>query len=68
MKAHASKGEKIQEKRRQSRHEALREAALSAIEDLYCDTTVPQFEARDSLLSIIDDCKIKIEALELRKK
>ncbi len=47
-----------------SRNRALVEAALSAIEDLYADTTVAQWQTADALREIADDIQIKIEALE----
>ncbi len=47
----------------QARYRALVEAALSAIEDLYCNTTVSQAQMRDDLREIAEDIQIKIEAL-----
>ncbi len=47
----------------QARYRALVEAALSAIEDLYCNTVVSQAQTRDDLREIADDIQIKIEAL-----
>lgn len=48
-----------------SKNERLIGAAQKAIDDLFSDESVSQKQAVENLRDIIEDCKIKIDSLEL---
>jgi hypothetical protein len=46
-------------------NEALYEAAVEALEKLFSDTSVSVKKALDNMRSMIDECKTRIECLEM---